>query len=174
MSDYAFNRQAGFEYEFLAKYEAGLVLSGQEVKSIRASHISLKGAYVVLKDEEAWLLNANIPAWQSKNAPAGYDAMRSRKLLLHKDHISSLIGQGKQARLTLVPIRVYNGQRVRGESSLSSRTNEPIISAGYNRTGKIKLEFALARGKRSFDKRAAIGRRESDRRIRRAIRGKIE
>lgn len=150
MSDYAFNRQAGFDYEFLQKFEAGLVLSGQEVKSIRASHISLKGAYVVLKDEEAWLLNADVPAWQPKNAPAGYEATRSRKLLLHKDEIRTLIGQAKQTGLTLVPIRVYN------------------------KSGKIKLEFALARSKKSFDKRSIIGRRESDRRIRRVMRGKIE
>ena len=150
MSDYAFNRQAGFDYEFLERFEAGLVLSGQEVKSIRDGHISLKGAYVVLKDEEAWLLNANIPAWQPKNAPQGYEATRSRKLLLHRNQIASLIGQTKQTGLTLVPIRVYN------------------------KSGKIKLEFALAKGKKSFDKRAIIGRRESDRRIRRVMRGKIE
>lgn len=150
MPDYAFNRQAGYDYEFLQKFEAGLVLSGQEVKSIRDNHVSLKGAYVVIKDNEAWLLNANIPAWQPKNAPAGYEATRSRKLLLHKDQLRSLIGQTKQAGLTLVPIKVYNSK------------------------GKIKLEFSLARGKKSFDKRAAIGRREADRRIRRAIRGKIE
>ena len=150
MPDYAFNRQAGFEYEFLVKYEAGLVLTGQEVKSIRDSHISLKGAYVVLKDEEAWLINANIPAWQPKNTPAGYEATRSRKLLLREHEIRSLIGQSKQTGLTLVPIRVYNSK------------------------GKIKLEFALARGKKSFDKRAIIGRREADRRIQRVLRGKTE
>ncbi|MBU2037415.1 SsrA-binding protein SmpB [Patescibacteria group bacterium] len=150
MPDYAFNRQAGFEYEFLQKYEAGLVLIGQEVKSIRDSHISLKGAYVVLKDEEAWLINANIPAWQPKNTPAGYEATRSRKLLLREHEIRSLIGQSKQTGLTLVPIRVYNSK------------------------GKIKLEFALARGKKSFDKRAIIGRREADRRIQRVLRGKTE
>jgi len=150
MPDYAFNRQASYDYEFLEKFEAGLVLSGQEVKSIRESHISLRGAYVVLKDEEAWLINANIPAWQPKNAPQGYDAMRSRKLLLRRVEIASLIGQTKQTGLTLVPIRVYN------------------------KSGKIKLEFALAKGKKSFDKRSIIGRRESDRRIRRVLRGKIE
>ncbi len=150
MSDYAFNRQAGFDYEFLERFEAGLVLSGQEVKSVRASHLSLKGAYVVLKNEEAWLINANIPAWQPKNAPAGYEATRSRKLLLHKGEIRSLIGQSKRTGLTLAPIRVYN------------------------KSGKIKLEFALAKSKKAFDKRAIIGRRESDRRIRRVMRGKIE
>lgn len=150
MADYTYNKQAGFDYEFLQKFEAGLVLSGQEVKSIRDSHVSLKGAFVVIKDEEAWLLNATIPAWQPKNMIAGYEPTRSRKLLLHKGQIRTLIGQSQQTGLTLVPIRVYN------------------------KSGKIKLEFALARGKKSFDKRSIIGRRESDRRIRRVLRGKIE
>ena len=150
MSDYAFNRQAGYDYEFLDKYEAGLVLSGQEVKSVRAGHISLQGAYVVIKDDEVWLLNANIPPYQPNNAPADYDPTRSRKLLLHKNEIRSLIGRSKQAGLTLVPIRVYN------------------------KLGKIKLEFVLARGKKTRDKRETIGRREADRRIQRAVRGKIE
>jgi len=127
-----------------------LVLAGHEVKSIRGSHISLQGAYVVIRGEEAWLLNANIPPYQAKNTPKDYDPTRSRKLLLHKAEIQSLIGATKQTGLTLVPIRVYN------------------------RASKIKLEFALARGKREFDKRAKITRRESDRRIRRVLRGKIE
>jgi SsrA-binding protein len=150
MSDYAYNRQAGYDYEFLEKYEAGLVLNGQEVKSIRGGHISLQGAYVVVKGEEAFLLNANIPPYQANNIPAGYDPTRSRKLLLHKNEIRSLIGKTKQTGLTLVPIRVYNGK------------------------GKIKLEFVLARGKKIHDKRAKISRREADRKIQRAIRGKIE
>lgn len=150
MSDYAFNRQAGYDYEFLDKYEAGLVLSGQEVKSIRAGHISLQGAYVVIKNDEVWLLNANIPPYQPNNAPANYDPTRSRKLLLHKNEIRSLIGSSKQTGLTLVPIRVYNSK------------------------GKIKIEFTLARGKKTRDKREVIGRREADRRIQRAVRGKIE
>src|SRR3989344_537056 len=147
MSDYAFNRQAGFEYEFLDKYEAGLILGGQEVKSIRAGRLSLQGAYIVIKGEEAWLLNANIPPYQPNNLRAEYDPLRSRKLLLHKHEIRSLIGQSKQAGLTLVPIRVYNSK------------------------GKIKLEFALARGKKTRDKRQAIGQREADRQIQRAVRG---
>src|SRR3989338_9586934 len=103
MSDYAFNRQASFEYEFLDKYEAGLVLSGQEVKSIRAGRLSLQGAYIVVKDEEAFLLNANIPPYQPNNLRGEYDPLRSRKLLLHKHQIQSLIGQSKRTGLTLVP-----------------------------------------------------------------------
>ena len=150
MNDYAFNRQAGYEYEFLDKFEAGLVLNGQEVKSVRAGRLSLQGAFVVLKNEEAFLLNANLPPYQPKNTSANYDPVRSRKLLLHKNEIRSLVGQSKQAGLTLVPIRVYN------------------------KSGKIKLEFVLARGKKSRDKRQTIGRREAARRIQRAVRGKIE
>jgi len=150
MSDYAFNRQAGFEYEFLDKYEAGLILGGQEVKSIRAGRLSLQGAYIVIKGEEAWLLNATLPPYQPNNLRAEYDPLRSRKLLLHKHEIRSLIGQSKQAGLTLAPIRVYNSK------------------------GKIKLEFVLARGKKNRDKRQAIGQREADRQIQRAVRGKIE
>ncbi|HCX27682.1 MAG TPA: SsrA-binding protein [Candidatus Portnoybacteria bacterium] len=150
MNDYTYNRQAGYEYEFLQKYEAGLVLAGHEVKSIRNSHISLQGAYVVIRGEEAWLLNANIPPYQPQNTPPSYDPTRTRKLLLHKNEIRTLLGQTQRTGLTLVPIRVYN------------------------RTGKIKLEFVLARGKREFDKRAKITRRESDRRIRRVLRGKVE
>ena len=150
MNDYAFNRQASFEYEFLDKYEAGLILSGQEVKSVRAGRLSLQGAYVVIKDEEAWLLNANLPPYQPNNLRGEYNPLRSRKLLLHRHEIRSLIGQSKQAGLTLTPIRVYNSK------------------------GKIKLEFALARGKKTRDKRQAIGQREADRQIQRAVRGKIE
>lgn len=150
MTDYAFNRQTGFDYEFLERFEAGLVLSGQEVKSVRAGRLSLRGAYVVIKDEEAWLLNANLPPYQPQNTPADYDPTRSRKLLLHKKEICSLIGATKQAGLTLAPIRVYN------------------------KSGKIKIEFALARGKKTRDKREAIGRRETNRRLERALRGKIE
>ncbi|MDD2753329.1 MAG: SsrA-binding protein SmpB [Candidatus Portnoybacteria bacterium] len=150
MSDYAFNRQASYDYAFLETYEAGLVLSGQEVKSVRGGHISLQGVFVVIKGEEAWLLNATIAPYQAGNVPADYSPTRSRKLLLHKNEIRSLIGSTKQTGLTLVPIRVYN------------------------KSGKIKLEFALGRGKRTIDKRDIIGKRESDRRIRRAVRGKIE
>ncbi len=96
MADYAYNRKALYEYEILEKYEAGLVLAGHEVKSIRTGHISLQGAYVVIKNEEAWLLNATIPPYQAKNTPAGYEPTRSRKLLLHKAEIASLIGKTKQ------------------------------------------------------------------------------
>lgn len=149
MMDYAFNRKAGFDYEFLEKYEAGLVLAGFEAKSIRKGHMSLQGAFVVISGNEAFLLNANIPAYQPKNTPESYKPERSRKLLLHRREISELLGKTKQKGLTLVPIRVYN------------------------KSGKIKLEFALARGKKEFDKREKIGQRDAKRRIQRALRQKI-
>lgn len=150
MPDYALNRQAGYEYEFLEKYEAGLVLSGQEVKSIRNSRVSLPGAYVVIRNNEAYLLNATIAPYQPKNTSADYEPTRSRKLLLRKNEIASLVVLTKQKRLTLIPLRVYN------------------------KLGKIKLEFALARGKKQYDKRETIQKREFQREKARVIRGKFE
>lgn len=147
MADYAYNKKAAFEYEFLEKYEAGLVLAGHEVKSIRQGQLSLQGAFVVIAAEEAWLLNANIPPYQAKNTPAGYDPTHSRKLLLHRAEIKELLGKTAQKGLTLVPIRVYN------------------------KSGKIKLEFALARGKKQFDKREAIKKREFQRQKERVLKG---
>jgi len=148
MHDYTYNRQALYDYEILEKYEAGLVLAGFEVKSIRGGHISLQGAYVVIKNEEAFLLNATVPPYQPKNAPMSYEPTRSRKLLLGKAEIRSLIGKTQQRGLTLVPLRVYN------------------------KSGKIKLEFALARGKKEFDKREKIKKREFQREKERTIRSK--
>jgi SsrA-binding protein len=148
MADYAFNRKALYEYEILEKYEVGLALKGFETKSIRTGHISLQGSYVVIKNSETWLLNANIPAYQAKNTPADYEPTRSRKLLLHKAEITSLIGKSKQRGLTLVPLRVYN------------------------KSGKIKLEFALARGKKEYDKREKIKKRDFEREKQKALRSK--
>jgi SsrA-binding protein len=148
MSDYAYNRQAAYEYEFLEKFEAGLVLVGHEVKAIRAGRITLQGGYVVIRGTEAYLLNASIAPYQAKNTPAGYEPTHSRKLLLHKSEINSLIGQTKQKGLTLVPLRVYN------------------------KSGKIKLEFVLARGKKEFDKREKLKKREFQREKQRLLRKK--
>lgn len=149
MPELTYNRKAGFDYEFLEKYEAGLVLTGHEVKSAKKGHINLQGSYVVIRGEEAWLLNANIASFQPKNAPPDFDSLRSRKLLLHRHEIQSLIGQTQQKGLTLVPIRVYT------------------------KKAKIKLEFALARGKRKADKREKIVKREVKRDIDRALRQKF-
>lgn len=148
MPTLARNPRAKYDYHILETYEAGLVLAGHEVKAIKTGHMSLKGAYVTIKNEEAWLINAFIPPYQPKNTPADYQPDRTRKLLLNKKEIKSLIGQSNQKGLTLVPLRVYT------------------------KKGKIKLEFALGRGKRQFDKRRKIKERETKRKIDRALREK--
>jgi len=122
------NKKAYFIYQILEKFEAGMVLIGQEVKSIKSGRMSLKGSYVVLKGEEPFLIGANIPAYQPKNAPPDYNPEKSRKLLLNKSEIKHLIGKTKEKGLTLVSLRAYT------------------------KKGKIKLEFGIAKGKRKIDK----------------------
>ncbi|MBU4030782.1 SsrA-binding protein SmpB, partial [Patescibacteria group bacterium] len=110
MPTLAINPRARYDYEILDTYEAGVVLIGQEVKAIKRGSISLKGAYVAIRNNEAWLINAQVSPYQPKNTPADYDSTRSRKLLLHKREIKELIGKTKQKGLTLTPIRVYTKQ----------------------------------------------------------------
>ncbi|OGI46767.1 SsrA-binding protein [Candidatus Nomurabacteria bacterium GWB1_40_6] len=143
MASYAENRKARFNYEFLEKYETGIELVGTEVKSVRGGQMSLEGAFVIIRGGEAFLINANIPPFQPKNAPKDYDPLRNRKLLLTKKEINKLADSEKNKSLTIVPISVYNKNR------------------------KIKLEIALAKGKKKFDKRDTIKKRETDREIRR-------
>ena len=148
MPTLATNPRAKYDYHILETFEAGMVLAGHEVKAIKTGHLSLKGSYVTIKDEEAWLINAQIPPYQPKNTPADYEPSRTRKLLLNKREIKSLIGQSKRRGLTLVPLRVYT------------------------KKGKIKLAFALGLGKRKVDKREKIIKREVKRKIDRALRDK--
>lgn len=140
------NPRAKYDYEILETYEAGIVLTGHEVKSIKTGHIGLKGSYVTIRNNEPFLINAHIPAFQPKNTPADYEPTRARKLLLHKQEIKALIGKIRQKGLTLVPLRVYT------------------------KKGKIKLEFAVGQGKRKIDKREKIKKREAERKIERALR----
>lgn len=149
MPTLATNPRARYDYHILKTFEAGMVLAGHEVKAIKTGHISLRGSYVTIKDEEAWLINAQIPPYQPKNTPADYQPSRTRKLLLNKREIKSLIGQSKRKGLTLVPLRIYT------------------------KKGKIKLAFALGLGKRQADKREKIIKREVKRKIDRALRGKM-
>jgi len=142
------NKKAQYQYEFLEKFKAGIVLKGQEVKSIKAGRMTLGGSFVVLKENEVFLIGANIPPYQPKNAPPDYEPQRSRKLLLKKLEIKKLIGKAKQKGLTIVPLRVYTER------------------------GKIKVEFGIARGKKKFDKREKIKKREVEREIKRALKGK--
>jgi SsrA-binding protein len=140
------NKKATFDYEIKETLEAGIVLTGQEVKSIKNGWASLKGAYVVPRtDGSIHLINAFVPPYQPANAPANYQADRSRQLLLTRKEITSLTNQTKERGLTLVPLKLYT------------------------KKGKIKLEIALARGKKKFDKREKIKRKEIDQKIRRAL-----
>ena len=139
------NKRAYYNYEILDKYEAGIVLLGLEVKSIRTGHISLKGSYVILRGEEAYLVGAIIPPYQPKNTSKDYDPARSRKLLLKKSEIKELLGKGKEKGLTLIPLKIYT------------------------KYAKIKLEFGIGKGKRKTDKRETIKKREIEREIEREL-----
>lgn len=146
MAVLAVNKKARYNYEILEKFKAGMVLNGQEVKSIKAGRINLQGAFVVIKGGEVFLIGAAIPPYQPKNAPPDYNPQQSRKLLLHRSEIKQLIGKTHQKGLTMVPLMVYIDKR------------------------KVKLEFALCKGKKKADKREEIKKREVERKIRRALR----
>ncbi|OGZ32875.1 MAG: SsrA-binding protein [Candidatus Portnoybacteria bacterium RBG_13_40_8] len=133
------NKRAKFDYELLETYEAGLVLRGFEVKAIKTGHVNLLGSYVVGRESEFYLINAFIPSYQPSNTPEDYDPYRSRKLLLKKNEINSLIGKGKTKGLTLIPIKIYT------------------------KKSRIKLEFAVGKGKRKIDKREIIKKRDMER-----------
>ena len=139
------NKKAYFNYTILEKFEAGIVLNGQEVKSLKTNGINLAGSYAVLKDEEVFWIGANIPPYQPRNIGSSYNPERSRKLLLKKSEIKYLIGKARQKGLTLMPLKVYTIR------------------------GKIKLEFAIVRGKRKFDKRESIKKRDIEREIERTL-----
>ncbi len=141
------NRKAKFNYEFLEKLDAGIELLGLEVKSLRRKLGSLEGAYVIVRGNEAFMVGAYIPAYQPKNAPKDYDERRNRKLLLTKKEIHTLAASEFPKGLTIIPISVYNRGR------------------------KIKVEIAIARGKKKFDKRETIKRRETERDMRREMKG---
>lgn len=141
------NKKAYFNYNILEKLNAGISLIGQEVKAIKSGRISLRSTYVVIRNTEAFLIGANVPPYQPKNAPADYNPERTRKLLLKKSEIKYLIGKTKQKGLTIIPLRVYNIR------------------------GKIKLEIAVVRAKKKFDKRELIKKRETDREIKRTLKG---
>lgn len=143
------NKKAYFDYEVLEKLEAGIVLIGQEVKSIKLGRMNLAGSYVVLRNQELFLIGAKVPPYQPKNAPPDYNPERSRKLLLRKSEIKHLIGKVKEKGLTLIPLKVYT----KGD--------------------KIKLEFAAAKGKKKADKREIIKKREADREIQRALKSRV-
>lgn len=138
------NKRAYFDYVISKTYEAGLELFGFEVKAIKTGRANLTGSYVVVRNSEAFLVNADIPPYQPKNAPADYDPKRSRRLLLRREEIKELLGARTSHGLTVVPLKLYN------------------------RNGKIKLEIGLARHKKKADKRETIKKREAEREARTA------
>ena len=141
------NKRAYFDYEILETYEAGIELLGFEVKAIKNNRINLSGSYVIIRNNEAWLINADIPAYQPKNAPIDYDSKRTRRLLINKSEIKSFIGRIQEKGLTLLPLKVYT----------KSKKN------------LIKIEIGLARSKKKADKREIIKKREIQREIRRNL-----
>ena len=143
--DVASNRQASFRYEFLDKYEAGVVLEGTEVKALRDTGAQLKDGYALIRDGELWLHNVHIPPY-APAARENHQPERDRKLLLHRREIDRIMGRIKERGLTLVPTRIYF------------------------KDGRAKVEVALARGKDRYDKREAIKERETKRDLQRALR----
>ncbi|HET9696554.1 MAG TPA: SsrA-binding protein SmpB [Terriglobales bacterium] len=138
------NRAASHDYFLLEKFEAGVVLTGTEVKSVRAGRANLKDAYGLVKDNELWLLNAHINPYEH-GSYSNHEALRTRKLLVHKEEIRKLIGKTQQKGLTLIPTRMYF------------------------KGGRVKVELALAKGKQHWDKRETERRRTADKEAREAV-----
>ena len=146
MADIATNRQARYRYHFLETWEAGLVLTGTEVKSLREGKAQIKDGYAALRGSEVWLYNVHIAPY----APASrenHEPERPRKLLMHRREIERLIGKTREKGLTLVPTRLYF------------------------KDGRAKVELATARGKARYDKRQAIAKRDALREAQRALKG---
>ena len=139
-------KKAHFNYEVLEQYEAGVELLGFEVKSLKKGQGSLEGSHVVIRGGEAFAVNIFIPPYQEKNTPTDYDPRRNRKLLLEKDEIRKLADIENGKGLTIVPISIYN--------------KGPLV----------KISVAVVRGKKKYDKRETIKKRETDRSIRREFR----
>ncbi len=140
---YSNNKKAFFNFEILETLEAGIVLEGFEVKSIKQGTASLDGAYIIVRGGEAFILKAHVPPYQNLNTPKEYDSLRNRKLILHKEEIKKLAdiesGKGK----SIIPLSLYNNKN------------------------RIKVEIAVVRGKKKHDKRETIKKRDTDREIRR-------
>ena len=141
------NRKARHDYHFLERFEAGLVLAGSAVKSLREGRASLQQAYADVREGEAWLVGAHIDAYDQAGIQ-NHDPDRDRKLLLHRREIDSLYGKVRERGLTLVPVRLYF------------------------KDGRAKVELALARGKEQRDKRREIAKREADRQMERALKSR--
>lgn len=138
----ATNRKASFEYFLLERYEAGIALQGSEIKSIRAGQISLAEAYVRIDGHEAWLMDAHVAPYEQASI-YNHEPRRPRKLLLHRSEIHRMWNEVRQKGVTIVPLRIYL------------------------KNGRAKIEIAVAKGKRLYDKRQAIAKQDADREIER-------
>ena len=141
------HKKARLEYELLDKYEAGIELFGFEVKSIRGGHAKLEGSRVLVRGGEAFVVGMHVSPYQPGNTPSGYDPSRSRKLLLTKKEIAELSAKVEERGLTIIPINIFI------------------------KNNQLKLEVALARGKKKYDKREDLKKKESGRRIQRIMKG---
>ena len=139
------NKKVSFDYEILEKIEAGIELLGMEVKSVRAGRGSLLGSRVIVRGEEAYVVGFSIPPYQANNTPKDYDSERNKKILLTKKEILRLAGVEKEKGLTIVPLSVYNKGR------------------------KLKMEIAIVRGKKKFDKRETLKKKDSERDVARTL-----
>jgi SsrA-binding protein len=148
MKTVAVNKTVSHDYLVLETFEAGMALVGSEVKSVRAGRVSLKESYAEVRDGEVFLVKCHISPYEAANI-FNHDPLRERKLLLHRREIRRLAGKVQERGLTLVPTKVFLGDR-----------------------GKVKLELALARGKREHEKREAIKKRDTDREIRAALKNR--
>ena len=145
MEAYIDNRKAYFNFEMLDRFEAGIELFGFEVKSVRAGRGSLAGSHIIMRGRECYLVGARIDPYQVGNTPPGYDPMRTRRLLITRKEINELEEVEKKKGLTIVPLSLYS------------------------KNGKVKVGFAVAKGKKEFDKRDTIKKRDTDREIRREL-----
>lgn len=140
----ATNRKAFHDYSIEETHEAGIVLTGTEIKSVRAGSVNLRDSYAVVRDGQMWLQNVHISPYEAGNR-FNVDPYRTRKLLLHRKEINRLMGKAQEKGLTIVPLRIYL------------------------KKNRAKVEIALVKGKREFDKRDSISKRDSDREIQRAM-----
>lgn len=145
MPTLAYNKRARFDYEILETIEAGISLLGHEVKSIKTGHVSLQGSFVTIHGDDIMLTNALIPFYPFAGNPSSYNPTRPRRLLIKKNESKRLIGKVRTNGLTLIPLRVYTKRHL------------------------VKVEFALAKGKKEYDKRATTKKREANRKIARAM-----
>lgn len=142
METLAINKRAGYDFDLLETFEGGLVLTGAEVKSAKAGHAQLKGAFIMIRNNELWLKNTLIARYDPAGPQDSYDPYQNRKILVRRRDINRLIGKLNTQGLTLIPVKLYIHRNL------------------------VKLSFALARGKKKYEKRAAIKKREIDRQIR--------